>query len=89
IIPTEVGRQPESELDKHIVENLEGQQETSSISDNSGPNSPDNTISKATVKEPNFVCGSQLKELKETSNITTSFPIQRGVIVNWEELEAL
>ncbi|CAG8609161.1 9090_t:CDS:2, partial [Dentiscutata heterogama] len=88
IILTEVAKQAESDLDKQN-ENF-GQQEISSISDNSGPNSPDNTTSKVTVKEPTYICGSQLKELKESNNNTvSSFPIQRGVIVNWEELEAL
>ncbi|RIB07479.1 actin family [Gigaspora rosea] len=88
IISTEVAKQAESDFDKQN-ENL-GQQEISSTSDNSGPNSPDNTTQKVTVKEPIYICGSQLRELKESNNsIVTTFPIQRGVIVNWEALEAL
>ncbi|CAG8584429.1 3108_t:CDS:2, partial [Dentiscutata erythropus] len=84
VILTEVAKQAESDFDKQN-ENL-GQQEISSISDDSGPNSPD----KVTVREPTYICGSQLKELKESNNNTVStFPIQRGVIVNWEGLEAL
>ncbi|CAG8676333.1 6071_t:CDS:2, partial [Cetraspora pellucida] len=88
VIPVEVAKQTENDLDKQNFENL-GQQEASSVSDNSGPNSPEDTTSKVAAKEPTYICGSQLKELKESNNIVTTFPIQRGVIVNWEELEAI
>ncbi|CAG8733578.1 2810_t:CDS:2, partial [Cetraspora pellucida] len=77
VIPAEVAKQTENDLDKRNFENL-GQQEAPSIFDNSGPNSPEDRTPKVAAKEPTYICGSQLKELKESNNIVT-FPIQRGV----------
>jgi len=78
---------PEVEVEK---DNPENSQEDPGNTEQSVPNSPEKSASKKT-KEPKYVCGIQLKELKEQykGNFVTSFPIKRGNIENWDELEAL
>ncbi|CAG8551777.1 4957_t:CDS:2 [Funneliformis mosseae] len=90
LLQTEVGKLPEIEVEKQSSE-------ISQVSENTkqtAPNSPEKSEKDApikTAKVPKYVCGMQLKELKEQhkGKFVTSFPIKRGNIENWDELEAL
>ncbi|CAG8498696.1 14051_t:CDS:2, partial [Acaulospora colombiana] len=83
--PSVVGHKTEDNENQ----NSEVQTETVSSPDVSAPNSPNSsTPPKRNSKEPKYICGAQLEEFKEGDLRITS-PIKRGVIQNWEELEAL
>ena len=55
------------------------------------PETPEEMAPRRYVREAKYVCGSLLREWKELYGDSTvvSFPIERGEVQNWEELEGL